>query len=184
MTACGGSNRNDTDYKPKPTGYNRIDLPPPTYQPLTEKHPYFFEYSNQAVIKADTFRGAEPHWIYVHYPQFKADVQLTYKPLAGNKQLLMGLIADAHKLAAKHNIKAYSIEEMTMKTPSGKIVAVMELDGEVPSQFQFYTTDSTKHYLRGALYFNTAIANDSLAPVIEYVKKDIVHLLNTLEWRK
>jgi len=56
------------------------------------------------------------------------------------------------------------------------------LSGEVPSQFQFHITDSTQHFLRGALYFRTATKNDSLAPVIEYVKKDIVHLLNTLTW--
>jgi hypothetical protein len=36
--------------------------------------------------------------------------------------------------------------------------------------------------LRGALYFRTATANDSLAPVIEYIKADMIHLLNTLEW--
>jgi hypothetical protein len=43
-----------------------------------------------------------------------------------------------------------------MKTKSGKTAKLIELEGEVPTYVQFYTTDSTKHYLRGALYFNTA----------------------------
>jgi hypothetical protein len=44
-------------------------------------------------------------------------------------------------------------------------------------------TDSTRNFLRAALYFNTRIANDSLAPAIEYMKKDVMHLVNTLEWK-
>ena len=81
-------------------------------------------------------------------------------------------------------IKASGIEESVIKTPSGKTVAVYELEGEVPSQFQFYLSDSTKHFLRGALYFRTATKNDSLAPVIEFIKKDIIHLLNTCQWQE
>jgi len=56
------------------------------------------------------------------------------------------------------------------------------LEGEVPSQFQFHVSDSTQHFMRGALYFKTATQNDSLAPVIDYLKRDIIHLLSTLRW--
>jgi gliding motility-associated lipoprotein GldD len=182
LTACRKKQEN-SDYSPKPKGYPRIDLPKALYQPLTEKHPYSFEYSKYAVIKPDTFRGAEPHWIFVHYPTFKASIELTYKPVMNDKIRLAHYIDDAHKLTAKHNIKASSIEDYVLKTPSGKKVGLMELDGEVPSYLQFYTTDSTKHFLRGALYFNTATARDSLSPIIEYIKKDMIHLLNTLEWK-
>ena len=63
------------------------------------------------------------------------------------------------------------------------MASVTELEGEVPSQFQFHITDSTDHFLRGALYFKTATKNDSLAPAIEFLKSDIIHLLNTLEWK-
>jgi gliding motility-associated lipoprotein GldD len=111
-------------------------------------------------------------------------IQLTYKPLNGDKVKLTHLIDDAHKLAAKHNIKAYAIQDFLLKTQNGNVAKVMELEGEVPTYLQFYTTDSTKHYLRGALYFNTAIKSDSLAPVIDYLKKDVIHLLNTLRWKK
>jgi len=59
---------------------------------------------------------------------------------------------------------------------------VTELEGEVPSQYQFHVSDSAKHFLRGALYFKTATQNDSLRPVIDYIKQDVRHLLETLEW--
>jgi gliding motility-associated lipoprotein GldD len=172
------------DFVPKPKGYNRIDLSDTKYQQMTEDHPFSFQYSTQAVLKPDTVRWAEPHWMYVYYPNLKAMIQLTYKPLGDDKNKLMKLIDDAHKLAAKHGQKAYSIQDLVMKTPSGKSAMLMELEGEVPTYLQFYTTDSTKHYMRGALYFNTALKSDSLAPVIEYLKKDVIHLLNTLEWKK
>jgi gliding motility-associated lipoprotein GldD len=182
LSAC--FSKKTEDFQPKPSGYNRIDLPEASYQPLSEQHPYSFEFSKEAVIKPDTFRGAEPHWIFVHYPRFNADIQLTYKQVQNNPKRLAGFISDAHKLAAKHNIKAYSIGQAVLQTRMGKTAALFEIDGEVPSQLQFYTTDSSTHYLRGALYFKTALRNDSLAPVISYIKKDIVHMLNTLEWKK
>lgn len=172
------------EFVPKPKGYNRIDLPLTTYRQMTENHPFSFQYSNHAVLKPDTVRWAEPHWMYVYYPAFKAMIQLTYKPLNGDKNKLAKLIDDAHKLAARHNAKAYSIQDLVLQTPSGKTAMLMELEGEVPTYLQFYTTDSTKHYLRGALYFNTSLKSDSLAPVIDFLKKDVIKLLNTLEWKK
>jgi gliding motility-associated lipoprotein GldD len=182
LSSCGKKD-NDNDFVPKPKGYNRIDLPKTIYTQLLENHPYTFQYSTQAIIKADTVSWSEPHWIYVYYPTYKAMIQLTYKPLGNNPNQLSNLINDAYKLAAKHNQKAYSIQDLVLKTPSGKTAMLMELEGEVPTYLQFYTTDSTKHYLRGALYFNTALKSDSLAPVIEYLKKDVIQMINTLQWK-
>jgi len=177
LAACGRE-----DYTPKPKGYNRIDLPPAKYQPLAQQHPYWFEYSAYAKILRDSSRTAMPHWINIYYPQFQANVQLTYRPVNNDKQMLNKLLEDARTLTIKHQIKAESIEGGIIRTENGMNVNVAELTGEVPTQFQFYVTDSTKHFFRGALYFRTATANDSLAPVINYIKKDMVHLLNTLKW--
>ncbi|WP_207436234.1 gliding motility lipoprotein GldD [Sabulibacter ruber] len=170
------------EYTPKPKGYNRIDLPEAKYTLLQEAHPYVFEHSVYSKILKDSSRIAEPHWIDIYYPQFKANIQLTYKDFNQDPKKFNELVEDARKLTSRHQIKAYAIEESQIKTPTGITASVFELQGEVPSQFQFYLTDSTKHFFRGALYFRTATANDSLAPVIEYLKKDVVHLLNTLHW--
>ena len=96
---------------------------------------------------------------------------------------LRAILEDSYKLAARHNIKAYAIEQRKIRLKSGLEASLIDLSGEVPSQVQFVTTDSTTHFLRGALYFNTATENDSLQPVIQYIRKDILHLLNTLKWR-
>ncbi len=179
LVGCGGDSNS---YVPKPRAFNRIDLPEHGYTALPDSFPYHFEYSSHARLLPDTSWIAEPYWLNVYYPALGANVQLTYKPLDGSEQKLKEHLRDAYKLTAKHQIKASAIEESVFKTPNGKTAVVEELSGEVPSQFQFFITDSTRHFLRGALYFRTATQNDSLQPVIEYVKKDIIHMLNTLEW--
>ncbi|WP_091509592.1 gliding motility lipoprotein GldD [Flexibacter flexilis] len=179
LASCGGG-----EYVPKPKGYNRIDLPAHEYQafPLAD-YPYSFEYSKHAKVVVDSGRLAEPYWIDVSYPQFDANVEITYKPLNHNTKKLYELIEDSRKLVSKHQIKAYSIEEYVEKTKSGSKAYSFVLSGQVPSQYQFYVTDSVNHFLRGALYFRTATQNDSLAPVIEFISEDMQHLFSTLEWR-
>lgn len=171
------------DFQPKPKGYNRLLLPKAEYQLTPDSLPYRFEYSTHSKILKDTSWIHERHWIEIYYPDLKATIHLTYKRIQNNDHLLKEFMDDAYNLTAKHQIKAYAIDEMITKTPSGKTAVIAEIDGEVPSQFQFTMTDSTRNFLRGALYFNTRVQNDSLKPAIDYMKKDVMHLINTLEWR-
>ena len=170
-----------SDYAPKPKGYNRFVLPQHEYQALPDTLPYQFEYSRHAKLLSDSSWISDRYWIELYYPQFKADIHITYK-VVNNQDSLKEYLNDAYFLTAKHQIKASAIDEAISKTPSGKTIVYAELDGEVPSQFQFITTDSVQNFLRGALYFNTKVHNDSLQPAIEFVKIDIVHMMNTLEW--
>lgn len=172
-----------SDYLPKPKAFNRIDLPEVTYLDLPDSFPFSMQYSKHAKILKDSSWIAQQYWFILFYPDLVAEVHMTYKPLYNNLDSLKGNIKDAYKLTGKHQIKAYSIDEGFMRTANGKLIVLAELSGEVPSQFQFYTTDSVNHFLRGALYFRTATQNDSLAPVINYVKEDILHMLNSLEWK-
>ena len=173
-----------TEHMPKPKGYNRIVLPAHEYLPLPDSFPYAFEYSKHAKLLRDSSWIAEPYWIDLYYPEFKASVEISYKPIKKSEKLLKEYLATSYKLTSKHEIKAYAIDESIFKTKTGKTAVIARLQGEVPSQYQFFVTDSTDHFLRGALYFNTATKNDSLAPVISYMHEDIMHLLNTLRWRE
>lgn len=170
------------DFVPKPQGYNRLILPEHSYRILPDTFPFNFEYSSHAKLLKDSSWLAERYWIDLYYPEIGASITLSYKKVYNSIDTLNGLLTDAYRLTSKHQIKAYAIEESLLKTPNGITAVVSELQGQVPSQFQFYVTDSTEHFLRGALYFNTASKNDSLAPSIEYVKIDIVHMLNSLRW--
>lgn len=172
----------DREYLPKPLGYNRLELPEPAYQSLPDTLPYMFQYSKHATLLPDTSPIREKYWIEIYYPSIKSNIHITYKPLGHSEKLLKEFMDDAYTLTAKHQIKAYAINEVITVTPSGKTAVIAELEGEVPSQFQFTVTDSTENFLRGALYFNTKVQNDSLAPAIEYMKRDMMHIINTLEW--
>jgi len=178
LTGCG------KDYQPKPKGYNRLILPTAEYKPLPDTLPYTFEYSIHAKLLKDSSWRREENFIEIFYPTLKSTIHITYKHIYNKEQLLKEYYNDAYKLTAKHQIKAYSIDEGIVKTPFGKTAVIAELDGEVPSQFQFTMTDSTKNFLRGALYFNVKVQNDSLKPAIEFMKKDVMHVINTLQWRK
>jgi gliding motility-associated lipoprotein GldD len=171
------------DYTPKPRGFNRIDLPQHSYQTLPNVHPYSFEYSKEAIIQLDTFKNAEPHWIIIYYPKLNTRIQFTYKKVNNDLGSLQKMIGDAAKLAFNHDKKAYSITDKLLITKSGKKVVIFELEGEVPSPYQFFVTDSTKHYLRGAVYLMTATENDSLKPIIDYMKVDSRHILESLKWQ-
>jgi gliding motility-associated lipoprotein GldD len=186
------------DYMPKPKGYNRIELPEPSYSAIPDTLPYSFEISNLARINTDTSWmymkmiqeainpgeniSRERYWIDLVYDTLDADIEITYKGIGGKEDLMKEFFGDAYKLTAHHQIKAYAIDEFIMKTRHGHTASVAEISGEVPTPIQFVTTDSTQHFIRGALYFKTATKNDSLAPVIDYIKNDIIHLLNTLQW--
>ena len=172
----------DRTFLPKPLGYNRLDLPEHSYRALPDTLPYTFQYSEHAILLDDTSRLNERYWIELYYPLLKSNIHITYKRLNGDARLLKELLQDAYTLTAKHQIKAYAIDEVITKTISGHTAVMAEIEGEVPSQLQFTITDSTMHFLRGALYFNTKVQNDSLAPAIEYMKKDVMHLVNTFDW--
>lgn len=170
-------------YLPKPKGFNRIDLPEPKYQILPDTFPYKFNYSVHSELSTDDSKNADRYWVNLNYPEFEAIVQLTYKNLVDPNNRPEILLNEAFELTMKHNVKAYGIEESLIQIPNGQVASITELEGEVPTQFQFFTSDSTKHFFRGALYFNTATKNDSLAPIIEYIKTDMIHLLNSFEWK-
>lgn len=178
MVACG-----TPTYLPKPIGYNRIDLPEHLYQSSPDSLPYQFEYSRYAVLQKDKSWMAERYWIDIVYPEIGADIQITYKPIKNKENLMEEFLSDSYKLTNQHNVKAYSIEEQIIELPNGDFASYTELEGEVPTQLQFHVTDSSRHFLRGALYFKTATKNDSLAPVIQFIKQDALHMLTTLKWK-
>ena len=58
-----------------------------------------------------------------------------------------------------------------------------ELGGNTATALQFYVTDSNRHFMRGSLYFNTKPNRDSLRPAIQFLKKDMLKMIRTLEWQ-
>jgi gliding motility-associated lipoprotein GldD len=173
----------DSDYSPKPRGYFRIELPEKAYTTYNSSCPYTFDYPVYAKVVPDSARDAKPCWIDVIYPAFNGRVHLSYQAIS-SKKVFNELIEDARAFAFKHTVKATAIDEGTISYPDHKVYGTYySIDGNTASSIQFFLTDSTKNYLRGALYFNEEPRLDSIQPVLDFVKKDIDVMIRSFKWK-
>ena len=176
----------NSDYTFKPRGYFNIELPAKAYKKFDQPgYPYTFEYPVYAsIIKDTTFFDvrADPWWINIDFPRFGGRIYISYKEIGKNK--LDSLVKDAFEMAYKqHTYKASSIEPTEIHTSNRVSGIYVTLTGNTATANQFFLTDSTKHFLRGALYFNATPNEDSLSLVNTFLRKDLVHLINTLQWK-
>lgn len=181
MVSCNSA------YTPKPAGYFKIDFPQRAYRSFDEPgYPYTFEYPVYArVVKDSTYFGEpteNPWWINVEFPDYNGRIYISYKEIGKIK--LDTLIRDAYRLSNKHNTMAYSIEDTAFVTPNQIHGVYFTVGGNVATANQFFVTDSVRHFLRGALYFDATPNADSLGIVNQFLLTDMKHLVNTLRWRQ
>lgn len=169
----------ENNYQPKPKGYNQLFLPQALYIKTEYNKSYSFERNSITKITENKSYG----WLNLSYLRYKAELLITYKKIL-SKQHLDNLINESYKLINKHKTKASAIKESEVISLSGKRATIISIEGEVPTPFQFIITDSSSNFLRAALYFEKPIVNDSISPAVEYIKKDMIHILNTLEWNE
>ena len=169
------------DYIPKPFGYFRIDLPEKKYTEYSADCPFMFDYPEYAQVKQSVLPGAEPCWLNIEFPQFKAKIHLSYKNVTGN---INEIIEECRTMAYKHAIKADAIDEQIYIDSANAVYGMLyQIKGNAASSIQFYASDSNQHFLRGALYFEVKPNKDSLAPVLGFIEKDIVQLIESLRWK-
>lgn len=166
----------EEDSLPKPSGFLRLDYKSTNYKKLEFDSAFSFEYSDQAKIVQK-----QDNWLDIVYPNLKATLVLTYSPINGN---LRSLFSDAEKLTFKHMIKADDIQSMPYENKQTKVYGKMfEVYGNAATQIQFHVTDSTKNFITGALYFYAKPNYDSILPAVNFLRKDVVRIMETLEWK-
>ena len=183
VLACIIVSCDDSDnYLPKPRGYFRIDLPEKAYTCVDTIEKYSFECPDYALITYDRYSPDEKNWVNIELPQFKGSIHLTHKPVNGN---LGEYLEDVHTMVTKHLQKANGVRDSLIINDEHQVYGLfIEMDGKgVATPMQFYLTDSTKNFVRGALYFNFLPNNDSMQPVINFIREDIDHIINTFEWK-
>lgn len=177
LTACS-----EDSYTPKPRSYHRIDFPEKTYQKYQDVCPFSFEYPEYSSISKDLKSHSEPCWMNVVFPDYQGVIHISYKTI-NKQQDLADYIDDSHTMVYKHTVKAESIRETRYDDPGRNVHGILyDIGGNAASSVQFFITDSTMHFLRGSLYIETEPNRDSLAPVINFFKQDIIHLMETLTW--
>jgi gliding motility-associated lipoprotein GldD len=173
---------------PKPAGYFRIDLPKREYvlfDGFKEKGndlPFSFEYPAYGRLSTAGDNKNERGWLNIDFPFYKARIYLTYKEINKNFESLMD---QTYTMNVKNHIsKADAINEQVFSNPGRRVFGILyDLKGNTASAVQFYVTDSVRNYLRGSLYFAAEPDADSLEPVINFFRGDIVHLIETLKWQ-
>ncbi len=169
----------EEEFAPKPRGFFRIDLPEKEYVEFNQDYPYSFEYPKYAQI---IYKDKDSAWINIVFPANKATIYLTYKKVRGNLDMLLD---ESQKIVNKHIVKADAISEQVFVDDSVNTYGILySIKGNTASSVNFFLTDSTDNFIRGSLYFNVAPNKDSLAPVINFIKDDIAHLIETFKWEK
>lgn len=171
------------DYVPKPRGFFRIDFDEKSYHLMDSAgFPYRFEIPDYGKLYPDNERMAEPYWVNLKIPKHKAEIHLSYKNVKGN---LSQMTEDSRSLAYKHSVKADAIDERVFVNPEKKVYGIIyRIDGNTASPLQFFLTDSTRNFLRGALYIREVPNIDSIRPVIDFLTPDIIRLIETTEWTR
>lgn len=166
---------------PRPYGYYRISLPDTSYLPFENqfpKYPYTFALSQNAVIQP---RTDEPYWINIFYPALNATIHCSYKPVKHN---LRELTNDALEFVYRNASFANSIPERDYTHPEAEVYGVLfDLEGNTASSCQFFVTDSTHHFFRASVYCNCQPNADSLAPVYNYLRTDVIKMVETFQWK-
>lgn len=162
----------------KPAGMLRLEYPAPYYSRVNPDCAFSFVMNRNAnMIKKE---GCD---INIHYPEMKATLYMTYQPVRENN--LDSLLRDAQKLAYNHTIKASSIPEQPFENPDAEVYGMYYMiNGDAATQAGFYLTDSTAHFLNGALYFEAKPNFDSVYPAVMYLRNDIRRLIESLEWNR
>jgi len=165
------------DVLPKPKAYLSLKYPEKTYEYIKLKRPYRFKVSKKTTIVDD-----KNNWLTIRYPKLKASIDITYRPIKNN---LKELLTEAEKLVFKHTAKAAQIISKDFINDEKRVFgSIFEITGNAASHIQFHVTDSTKNFIKGSLYFYAKPNYDSILPAVNYIKEDILYLIETLEWVK
>jgi len=188
MAAC----HSNQDYSPKPRGYFRITFPEKSYRAFDSIYPFTFVYPKYAYIEKDTNQQPQrkdkklinmKYLLNMQFPQFNGTLHLSYESITSPK-VFNELTEDARTFAFKHTVKATGIEQGLIRNREHKIYGIYyTIEGNAASSVQFFITDSTKNYMRGALYFNTPPRLDSIQPVLNFVRKDIDTMIRSFRWK-
>lgn len=177
---------------PKEYGYYRIELPPHNYVSFQRfssgsqavsgmPFPYTFLLSSEAEVRPVKSPG-DNFWIDIVYPKWNAMVHCSYKPVENNLYLLSD---DAQEFVYSHAVKASAIPEREYADPEHRVFGLsFDLQGNTASVMQFFLTDSTRHFFRGSLYFNNIPNQDSIQPVAQFIREDMITLIESFRWVK
>lgn len=164
---------------PKPRAWPRIELPPHSYTTLvTPTCPFTFDYPQIGVVESSK---PDSCWMNLYFKPFECRWHITYRHVPSSGKTFSEHSEEYRKLVFKHIQKVSQIKETPLHSESGDGI-LYELFGTVGVPAQLFFSDST-HIVLASFYFDTAVRNDSLAPVIDFMKTDMKHMAESIRFR-
>ncbi len=178
LCSCG------EDPIPKPAAYFRIAVPEKKYQKVDSLSCFSFDLPDYAFVKTSPdMRGSDRCWYNIYFPRFNAELYITYKEISKDAPLDV-MLEDLHKTTYNHSARADNISSRIFEDAEHrKFGLIYDVEGNVASQVQFCITDSTRNFIRGSLYFACPPNKDSLAPIVNYIHKDIDRIIDSFRWK-
>ncbi len=174
LFSCGGNEI----LIPKPPSYLRTDLPKHEYELFTDRCPYSFEKAKSYIVKEVSAENCHKD---IDLGPVKGVIHFSYIEM---KESLGSYVNFANDKVDEHKLKATAIEDTRIIQPQKKVYGTFfELKGDVATPFQFYLTDSTSRFVSGVVYLNSKPNYDSLKPTLDYLKEDLIKMVNTFEWK-
>ena len=175
---------------PKPRSFPRVMYPERAYERVTTEYCQFsFEAPKSAsVLREELFFDRTPPdscWFDLNLDEeLNGSIHFSYYPI-DSEETWEFLRDEAFELVGVHNDRASDIQELVIHRDDAGVHGIaFDISGPAASPFQFFLTDTTNHFIRGALYFDTEVRPDSIAPVVAYVREDILHLVETFAWEQ
>lgn len=195
----------NSTYTSRPKGYFKIEFPEHKYELFNQPgFPYSFEYPAYAKVVKDStyFESApeNPFWVNIEFPQFNGKIFLSYKIIGGKAIYKVKdangiyhdsiginqfdrMVNDAFNLTNKNQVMSTSIKDSLFRTRNGVSGVFFRVGGNAATSKQFFVSDTSKNFLRGALYFDVTPNYDSLKPVQDFLQADMDHIINSFRWK-
>lgn len=139
--------------------------------------PFRFDVSDQAIFSARKNKESE-YFCDITYPELNAQLYCTWHRITPDKLLLMS--EESRKLAYQHSVVATGITEKLYINDLARVYGILyDIKGDVASPLQMAITDSLNYFFNASLYFNATPNADSIAPVLDYIRKDVLRLMES-----
>lgn len=173
LLSCSGNEH----YVPKPSTYLSLYLPERNYEVYQDDCGYSFNKSEYFDVKPAGNSACNRD---ITLTDLNGTIHLSRIDMDTTLAAYVNYTIDK---IGEHKVMATAIFDSVIIREDAKVYGTFfELQGNVASPLQFYLTDSTSRFMSGMVYFNSRPNYDSLKPVLNFVKKDILELMNTIEW--
>ena len=166
---------------PKQRAFLRIEFPEPKYITQKEiKSPIDFYYN----LSAADINVINTKQFSINYPKMNLVVDMSLNKIYKAEDLENNF-RDFSLTLETHAKKSNGMFIREYEDLNSEVYAkIFELRGDVATPIQFYLTDSISNFIKGSLNLKFKSKYDSIFPTIQYVKNDILVLVESLKWNQ